>query len=264
MAHRRDLSDRGRLLLGPHAVREALTVRSATVAVVYADAREGRALGPLERLARERGVAVEGRSRDELDALSGGDRHQGIVGIAGDYRYCELEDLLERARPCPLLLALDQVQDPHNFGAMVRSAVAFGVDGILTLRHRAAPVSAAVVRVSAGATERARIARVGNLAQTLVALRERELQVVGLSGDAEHDLDTLPAPPAGRVLVVGSEGRGLRRLTAERCDLLARLPLASGFESLNASVAAALAIYESTRARRETLAHQDGRADDGR
>jgi 23S rRNA (guanosine2251-2'-O)-methyltransferase len=128
----------------------------------------------------------------------------------------------------------------------VRSAVAFGAHGILTLKHRAAPVTPVVVRASAGATEHARIARVANLVQALDALRERDFQVIGLAVEGACDLNQLPASTNSRVLVVGSEGRGLRRLVREHCTDLVRIPMRGPIESLNASVAAAVALYALT------------------
>jgi 23S rRNA (guanosine2251-2'-O)-methyltransferase len=172
-----------------------------------------------------------------------------VLAIAGEYPYLDLDGLLEGCDERPLLIALDQITDPHNFGAILRSAVALGAHGVITLKDRAAPVTPAVVRASAGASELARIARVTNLARTLERLRDAELQVIGLAPDGPHELADLPFPAQGRVLVVGSEGAGLRRLVRERCEVLARITLGGPLQSLNAAVAAGIAIYESLRAR---------------
>lgn len=243
-----------RHLCGVHAVREALASRARDVAVVYlaGDAERG-PLAELAQLARDARVPVELRDARELDALSGAVRHQGAVAVsAGDYPYVDLDTLLTRARvrsERPLVVALDEVTDPHNFGAVVRSVVALGGDGVVTLKDRAAPVTAVVVRASAGATEHAAIARVVNLTRALEALSREGYRTVGLDAEGAVDLEALDltGPVA---LVVGSEGRGLRRLVRERCDVLARIPLAGPVASLNASVAAAVAIYEVTRQRR--------------
>jgi len=237
-----------RLLAGPRAVTEALRADPKRIVVLYV-------LNDVERLrefdeeARRAGVRCEARSTAELDALAQGLKHQGVLAITGEYPYAELETVLRDARPAPLIVALDQISDPHNFGAIVRSCVAFGADAIITLKDRAAPVTAVVVRASAGATERARIARVTNLARTLDSLRARGMPVVGLDAEGSATLDALPFDPAGRVLVIGSEGDGLRRLTRSLCDELVRIEMPGGFESLNASVAAGIALYESARAR---------------
>ncbi|MEC7519220.1 MAG: 23S rRNA (guanosine(2251)-2'-O)-methyltransferase RlmB [Myxococcota bacterium] len=229
-----------RVVTGVRAVHEALRSRRPVQAVyVAADARK--ALSELAGEASRRGIRVEERSPAELDALAEGHKHQGVVAITGEFVYADYDRLLADAPR--LLLALDQVTDPHNFGAIVRSAVAFGADGILTLKKRAAPVTPVVVRASAGATEHARIAKVTNLARTLADLAKADYQVVGLDAEGDHDIGELPAAPFGRVLVVGAEGKGLRRLVRERCTHLARIPMAGPVASLNASVAAAIALY---------------------
>jgi 23S rRNA (guanosine2251-2'-O)-methyltransferase len=235
-----------RLLAGPRAVEEALHADPKRIVIVYASAERLRELDPLLRNAQ---VKSELRAAGELDQLARGLKHQGVLAITGDYPYAELEDALGQAAPSPLLVALDQISDPHNFGAIVRSCVAFAADTVITLKDRAAPVTPVVVRASAGATERARIARVTNLARTLEGLRERGMQVLGLAADATDTLASIPYEAAGRVLVIGSEGDGLRRLTREHCDALVRIDMPGGFESLNASVAASIALYESARAR---------------
>jgi 23S rRNA (guanosine2251-2'-O)-methyltransferase len=237
-----------RLLLGPRAASEGIRAAPGQVSVVYLQAGGGHT-AELSALARNRNVAIQERTAEELDAMAEGVRHQGVIAIAGEYSYCQLEDLLEATGPSTVILALDQIQDPHNFGAIVRSSVALGAVGIITLKDRAAPVTPVVVRASAGATERARIARVTNLARTLGELREREIQVVGLAAEGSHAIDALPAAPNGRALVVGSEGDGLRRLVRENCDYLARIPMSGALASLNASVAAAIALYECVRLR---------------
>jgi len=235
-----------RLLAGPRAVEEALRADPKRIVVVYASAERLRELDPLLRKAQ---VKAELRAGSELEQLARGLKHQGVLAITGEYSYAELEDVLEHAAAAPLLVALDQISDPHNFGAIVRSSVAFAADAVITLKDRAAPVTPVVVRSSAGATERARIARVTNLARTLDGLRERGMQVLGLAADAEATLDSIPYENAGRVLVIGGEGDGLRRLTREHCDALVRIEMPGGFESLNASVAASISLYESARAR---------------
>lgn len=239
-----------RILAGTHAVKEALMSRAAISAIYYEDT--GEAPKELVKLAEQKGLRLDPRSRAELDQLAKGVRHQGIVAIAGEFQFLELEELLEQALATterPLLVALDEITDPHNFGAIVRSAVAFGVDGIITLKDRSAPITPVVVRASAGATEHARIARVTNLARTLDALQEQYFEIVGLAAEGTATLSEIGEQRAGRVLVVGSEGRGLRRLVREKCTLLAKIPMDGPIASLNASVAAAIAIYEATQLR---------------
>lgn len=235
-----------RILAGTHAVTEALHANAAGVHVVYV--APGVRIGELAALAKGRNVRVEERSAAELDALAEGLRHQGVVAIGGDFPYLDLDGLLVGITGPPLLLALDEITDPHNFGAMIRSAVALGADGVITLKDRAAPVTGAVVRASAGATEHARVARVTNLARTLASLsEERALQIVGLAADGDHDVDALPEAPEGRVLVVGSEGKGLRPLVRKQCTVVARIPMTNAIASLNASVAASIALFAARR-----------------
>ena len=238
-----------RILTGPRAVTEALRAEAGRVHVVYLP-REGRkALRELAEEAARRGVRIEERDPAELDALARGHKHQGVVAITGAYPYAELEEVLENAKAPPLLLALDQITDPHNFGAMVRSAVAFDADGVIIMKKRAAPVTPVVVRASAGATEHARIARVTNLSRTLESLNERGLDTIGLDADGDLDVDALPPAPEGRVLVVGAEGAGLRRLVRERCTHLAKIAHPGPVGSLNASVAASIALFAAWRQR---------------
>jgi 23S rRNA (guanosine2251-2'-O)-methyltransferase len=232
-----------RVVTGPRAVAEALRAHAGDVHAVYVQRDARKALGDLAKEAGRRGIVVEDRTRDELDALARGHKHQGVVAITGAYPYVDLPFILERAASPPLIVALDQITDPHNFGAIVRSAVAFGADGVVTLKRRAAPVTPVVVRASAGATEHARVARVTNLARTLAELAERGMSVVGLDAEGEVTIDALPPAPEGRVLVVGAEGKGLRRLVRERCTVLARIDHPGPVESLNASVAASIALF---------------------
>ena len=239
-----------RVVVGPRAVTEALRAHAGDVVAVYVQADARKALEAVGAEAKKRGVTVEERTSGELDAIAKGHKHQGVVAVTGSYPYAELADVLARAKAPPLLVALDEITDPHNLGAIVRSAVAFDADGVITLKHRAAPVTPVVVRASAGATEHARIARVANLARTLASLtEERGMQIVGLAGEGEIDIDRLPPAPEGRVLVIGAEGKGLRRLVREHCTLLARIAHPGPVASLNASVAASIALFAAWKQR---------------
>lgn len=233
-----------RHLLGPHAVLEALRGR-ADVSVVYVE--DGRQVGDLAGLARARQVDVIVRSRQALDALAGAGRHQGVVAVAGEYAYAELEDLIGGGRKPALLLVLDGVQDPHNLGALVRSACVLGAGGVVIPRDRAAKVTPAVVRASAGATEHMRIANVVNVARAIDDLKKRGLFAVAAvmeGGRPPWEVD-MTEPTA---IVVGGEAKGVRRLVAERCDLRVTIP-AGPITALNASVAGALLLYEARRQR---------------
>jgi 23S rRNA (guanosine2251-2'-O)-methyltransferase len=237
-----------RLVFGPRAVTEALRAHAAEVAVVYVSEEPRRELAAIIEACRERKIACEPQSNAALTRLAKGDRHQGVVAVTGVFSYLSLEELMEHVPDDGLVVALDEITDPHNFGAIVRSAVALGAHGIITLKQRAAPVTPVVVRASAGATEHARIARVTNLVQALDQFAERHFEIIGLAVEGAIDLPAFRAPRGGRLLVIGSEGRGLRRLVREHCTSLVRIPMTGPIESLNASVAAAIALYALTSA----------------
>jgi 23S rRNA (guanosine2251-2'-O)-methyltransferase len=244
-----------RVVYGVNPVRELLRAGGEGLAelwLVEGGARP-RAFAELERLARERGAKVRAAPRPRLDRLAGAAAHQGVVAVVADYRYRELEDLLAAARARgepPLLVVLDGVEDPQNLGAVVRSAHALGAHGVVVPRDRAAGVTPAAAKASAGAVEHCPVARVANLARTLEALKEAGLWSVAAVPDGERTLAVvdLSGPVA---LVVGGEGEGVRPLVRRTCDFTARIPMAGRVGSLNASAAAAIALYEAARQRAE-------------
>jgi 23S rRNA (guanosine2251-2'-O)-methyltransferase len=204
------------------------------------------------KLAGQHGVPLMEATRVELDRVAGGPHHQGLVLQVPAYEYAHPDDLPARAAEAgtePLIVALDGVTDPRNLGAVLRSAAAFGAHGVLVPTRRAAGVTATAWKVSAGAAARVPVARATNLTRTLQAYREAGLYVVGLDGEAEVDLADVEAATEGVVLVVGSEGKGLSRLVRENCDVVAAIPITSAAESLNAGVAAGIALYEVSRRR---------------
>ncbi|MCA9611055.1 MAG: 23S rRNA (guanosine(2251)-2'-O)-methyltransferase RlmB [Myxococcales bacterium] len=242
-----------RVVYGKHAVLEAIEA-GQRIRRLYVATRSNAARDPrLAKALATQNVKVSESPREALDRLAEGGRHQGIVAVlSGGFGYWKLPDLLEKslaAEKNPILVACDQITDPHNLGAIVRSAVAFGADGVLTLKNRAAPVTPVVVRASAGATEHARIVRVTNLARTLADLVDQGMDAIGLDAEGDLDMDDLPPAPGGRVIVVGAEGQGLRRLVRERCTHLARIAHPGPVASLNASVAASIALFCAWRAR---------------
>ncbi len=231
-----------RRIFGPRAVTEALRANPGAISVVYVTEDARTQLREIAELAEQRKIVVDSRSVAELDAFAKGERHQGVVAITGEYSYLSLEELLSERPDDALIVALDEITDPHNFGAIVRSSVALGAHGLITLKHRAAPVTPVVVRASAGATEHARIARVSNLAQTIERLVNEGFSALGLAAEGSVDIATARSD-GPTLLVVGSEGRGLRRLVREHCTALVHIPMAGPIESLNASVAAGIALY---------------------
>lgn len=225
---------------GRRPVAEALRAGRELSEVVVADAED-----ELGALAHAAGVPVRAADRAELDALSGGVVHQGVVAVAGGYPYADLGSLLG-AR---LLVALDGVTDPHNLGAVARSAEAAGAGGLILRQRRSAGVTPAAEKASAGALSWLPVARVTNLSRTMGTLAEAGVWSVGLDGDAEQALWDCPLLDERVVLAVGAEGGGLSRLVAERVDALVAVPLAGRVASLNASVAAAVALFEIARRR---------------
>lgn len=202
--------------------------------------------------AGERGYPLLEVSKPELDRLTDGAVHQGVAIQVPPYTYLDPEDLLDMVadsgRPA-LVVALDGVTDPRNLGAVLRSAGAFGAHGVVVPERRSAGVTASAWKVSAGAAARVPVARATNLVRTLEAFRSAGCFVVGLDGGGDVTVGDLPYSEDPLVLVVGSEGKGLSRLVRETCDAIASIPISSGVESLNAGVAAGIALYEVSRTR---------------
>jgi 23S rRNA (guanosine2251-2'-O)-methyltransferase len=239
-----------RVVFGVRPVEELCRARPRAVAVVYvAEGQRSREIEQVVAVAKDRAIAVEARPRALVAALAGPGAHQGIVAIAGEYRYAEVGDVLAAAAgEAPLILLLDGITDPQNFGALVRSAEVLGAHGVIIPDAHAAPVTTGVVKASAGATERMRIARVANLLKTMDGLRVQGVRVWGAAADRGERLAAadLRGPTA---FVIGAEGRGMREAVARRCDGLLRIPQRGQVASLNASVAGALLLYEAARQR---------------
>jgi 23S rRNA (guanosine2251-2'-O)-methyltransferase len=210
-------------------------------------------LAPLLEEAERRRIRVAMLDRRELDRLAG-DHHQGVLAEADPFAYCHLDDLLalaaERGQP-PLLVALDSLQDPQNFGTLLRTALACGAHGVVIPSHRAVEVTPSVSNASAGAVEHLLVARVTNLARSLAQLKSDGVWVYGLAVDSASSTSYWDADLTGPLaLVVGSESTGLGRLVRETCDALIQIPMApTAIQSLNASVAGSLALYEVLRQR---------------
>jgi 23S rRNA (guanosine2251-2'-O)-methyltransferase len=191
--------------------------------------------------------------KGDLDRLAAGAVHQGLALQVPAYAYADADQLVARAQDAaqtPLLVALDGVTDPRNLGAVVRSVAAFGGHGVVVPERRAAGMTAAAWRTSAGAAARVPVARVTNLTRALESFKSAGLFVVGLDADGDVDLDALEVAVDPLVLVIGSEGRGLSRLVRETCDLVVSIPMTATTESLNAGVAAGVALYDVARRRR--------------
>ncbi|CAI7978295.1 Uncharacterized tRNA/rRNA methyltransferase Mjls_5122 [Frankia sp. Hr75.2] len=245
------------LVVGRNAVVEALRAGvPATTLYIAGGLDFDERIADARRLAGRAGLAVVDIGRFELDRLCGTAPHQGLALSVPPFEYAHPDDVLAAARAAApgLVVALDGVTDPRNLGAVVRSAAAFGASGVVVPERRAAGVTAAAWKTSAGAAARLPVARAVNLTRTLRSFAESGLFVVGLAADGEVSLDELQVATDPLVLVIGSEGKGLSRLVGECCDLRVRIPMAGQVESLNAGVAAGIALSEIARRRRVAAA----------
>lgn len=252
-ADREGGSENANQVEGRNPVREALRAgRSVQRIFIAEDERRG-SLGEIVTLARERGIPIDEVTRAMLDRKSVTGAHQGVIALAAARDYADLEQVLDQVQAggeSPLLLLCDGLQDPHNLGALLRTADAAGAHAVVIPARRSVGLTATVAKTSAGAIEHVPVCRVTNIAQTIERLKERGIWVVGaeMAGDRLYWEANLTGPLA---LVVGGEGEGVGRLVAERCDFLVRLPMHGSINSLNASVAGALLLYEVLRQRQQ-------------
>jgi 23S rRNA (guanosine2251-2'-O)-methyltransferase len=239
-----------RHLVGFHAVTARLRQHPDGVRALYvAAARHDRRMRELVERAEIAGVAVHAADEARLQALAGNDRHQGVVAVVDiDVPHLSLEEVLDGLAEAPLLLVLDGVTDPHNLGACLRSADAFGAHAVIVPKDRAVGVNATVAKAAAGAVDTVPVISVTNLARTLRDLKERGIWLVGADAGAGESLfDAELSGPLAWVL--GAEGSGLRRLTRDLCDRSVGIPLAGTIASLNVSVAAGICLFETRRQR---------------
>ncbi|HEY8729075.1 MAG TPA: 23S rRNA (guanosine(2251)-2'-O)-methyltransferase RlmB, partial [Acidothermaceae bacterium] len=245
-------ADAPEIVAGRNPVVEALRAGIPASALYIANGVEvDERVREAVKLANQLHIPLLDAERAELDRYAQGAVHQGLVLQVPPYDYAHPDDMLDRAFSAgvPLLVALDGVTDPRNLGAVVRSVGAFGGHGVLVPERRSAGMTAGAWKASAGAAARVPVARATNLTRALTTYAERGLLVVGLAGGGSLELTDLEAATEPLVLVIGSEGKGLSRLVQERCDLVVRIPITSSTESLNASVAAGVALYEVARRR---------------
>ena len=244
----RGSGDAAEFVAGRNPVVESLRAR-VPAAALYVGARvqHDERISEAIKLAADRGVAVLEAGPAELDRLTGGALHQGLALRVRPYDYAHPDDLLARAADAgqlPLIVALDGVTDPRNLGAVARSAAAFGAHGVVVPSRRGAGVTAGAWKASAGALARVPVARAANLARALASYRDAGVFVAGLDAAGDTPVRGLDLATAPLVLVIGSEGRGLSRIVTQACDVLVRIPIAARTESLNAGVAAGIALYE--------------------
>ncbi len=241
-----------RIIHGFHAVTARIRQHADSVLEIYVDTqrRDPRARDLL-KLAESSGVRIVPVDSKRLDGMAGNARHQGVAArVNAAQKVRHLDDVLDTLTEPALLLVLDGVQDPHNLGACLRSADAFGVHAVIAPKDRAVGLNATVEKVACGAAETVPYITVTNLARTLRELQERDIWVVGADSEAETDLHGFKHTGA-LTWVLGAEGEGLRRLTKETCDQLVRIPMLGSVESLNVSVSAGVCLFEARRQRAE-------------
>ena len=249
--HREQNSPADGIIEGRNAVIEALRAGTAVDKVYIAKGETDATLGHIASTARGKGIVVVEADRRKLDTMSVTRSHQGVIAVAAVREYASVSDILQSARDkgeAPLVVVCDELSDPHNLGAVIRTAEAAGAHGVIIPKRRSAGLTAIVAKTSAGAVSYLPVARVANLTALLRELKEEGLWVFGTAADGSTSLyqADLKGPAA---IVIGSEGDGMSRLVREQCDFLVSIPMRGQVNSLNASAAAAVVLYEAVRQR---------------
>lgn len=237
-------------VIGKNAVQESLRSGRAIHKIMVSDHLQRKASQNIQQLAKEKGIQVQQVPRKKLDQLVDGN-HQGVIASVAAYTYSEMDDIFNKAKErgeAPFFLILDEIEDPHNLGSILRTADAAGVHGIIIPKRRAVGLTTTVAKTSTGAIEYIPVVRVTNLARTIEELKEEHVWVVGTDAKGEEDYRQLQGDMP-LALVIGSEGKGISRLVKEKCDWTISLPMAGQVTSLNASVSASLLMYEVFRKR---------------
>ncbi|MEK3789487.1 MULTISPECIES: 23S rRNA (guanosine(2251)-2'-O)-methyltransferase RlmB [Paenibacillus] len=239
-------------IAGKHSVIEALKSGRTINKIWLAEQAQKHLVQPIIAEAKKAGVIVQQADKRKLDQMVPGIQHQGVVAQAAPYAYAEVEDLLAAAAAkgqAPFLILLDEIEDPHNLGSILRTADCTGAHGVIVPKRRSASITATVSKTSAGAVEYVPVARVSNLGQTIDRLKEAGIWVVGTDVEATEPVfgnNVFTGPVA---VVIGNENKGMGRLIREKCDVLVKLPMEGRINSLNASVAAGVVMYEVLRGR---------------
>jgi 23S rRNA (guanosine2251-2'-O)-methyltransferase len=238
------------LIVGRNAVYEALNAGRTVDSVLIVRGNNGGPVARIISLCHEKGVTIKDASPAKLDGMCGGLNHQGVAAIAGAHEYAEVADILAKAREKgepPFIIIADEINDPHNLGAIIRTAEASGAHGIIIPKRGAVGLTSAVDKASSGALEYMPVARVSNLVSTVEDLKKENIWIYGaeMSGNSLYETDFSGAC----AIVIGSEGFGISRLLREKCDFLVSLPMQGKIQSLNASVAAGILMYEVVRRR---------------
>lgn len=240
-----------RIIIGRNSVTEALRAQRSIIKIYIAEGGTDQPLQHIRQLADEENIAVEEVPMKNLNQMAPGSRHQGVLAVAPPVTYADLTDVLAAASTAgrvPFLVIPDGIEDVHNLGAIIRTAECAGADAVLLPKRRSAPINETVGKTSAGAVEYLPLVQIGNVTQTLKQLKKRGFWVIGadMEGKTDYFHSSLTEPI---VLVIGSEGKGISHLVKENCDVLVQIPMFGHVNSLNASVAAALLMYEVVRQR---------------
>ncbi|MCQ2373507.1 MAG: 23S rRNA (guanosine(2251)-2'-O)-methyltransferase RlmB [Phascolarctobacterium sp.] len=239
------------IIAGRNAVMEALRSQRSINKILVQDGAKGGSMSEIIALAKERSLNLEFVKGEKLDKLVPGIRHQGVVAMVAPIAFQTMEDVFAKAaakNEDPFIILLDELQDPQNVGALIRTADAAGVHGIMMPKRRSCPLNAVVAKISAGAVEYVPVVQIGNIAQTIEELQKRGCWVVGADMDGATYYEANLKGPL--VLVIGAEGKGLGRLVKQKCDAIVSIPMVGGVSSLNASNAGAILMYEAVRQRR--------------
>ncbi|MBI3585708.1 MAG: 23S rRNA (guanosine(2251)-2'-O)-methyltransferase RlmB [Ignavibacteriales bacterium] len=239
------------IIIGRQPVLEAIKSGTSIEKIFFLYGVQGNAIDRVRKLAKQHGIPVSEMDKQRFQELVGDATAQGVAAIAATQQYIEIEDIIKASQSkneSPFILILDEIEDPHNLGALIRTAECAGVHGVIIPKHHTATVNQTVAKSSAGASLHLPIAKVTNIAQALDVLKSEGLWIVGtdMSGDKMYYEANLEGPLA---IVIGNEGKGIRRLVREKCDYLVTIPMYGKIESLNASVAGGLVLFEAARAR---------------
>ncbi len=238
-------------IYGRNPVLEALESGRSIDKIFIQDGINAPVIGRIRNLAKSRGVTYSFTDKRRLDRMTGGENHQGVVAVGAAHAYSSVEDILDRAKENgeePFIVICEGLTDPHNLGAVIRTADAAGCHGVIIPKNRSVQLSSTVAKVAAGAIEHIPVAKVVNIAQTVEKLKKEGLWIVGT--DLSATMTHYECDMAGAIgVVIGSEGEGISRIVRESCDFLVKIPIKGGAESLNASVAAGVVLYEALRQR---------------
>ena len=243
--------DQTDIIYGRNPVIEALSAGRAIDRIYIQDRLNHPSIGKIRNMAKERGIRYDFVDLRKLDSMSGKANHQGVIAAAAAHEYATVEDILQKAESRgepPLVVICDGITDPHNLGSIIRTANAAGAHGVIIPKNRSVSLTSTVAKVSAGAVEYTLVAKVANISTTIDKLKKRGLWIAGTDLSAEQSIyDSDMSGALG--IVIGSEGEGMSRIVRENCDFLVKIPMLGETESLNASVAAGVLLYEAARRR---------------